>query len=144
MALLNKSKGFTLLELIVVILILSISLSLIIPRITNNDKQYIKSTKNKILILLKTARYKSIFLRKKINVYVKKNQIYFNIKDNKIKFKDKNLNIKLKEPEYGYITFYPTGAVSPFVLIVQKNNYTLEISFDSVKSRFKVEINNVK
>jgi len=136
-----KNKGFTLLELLVVLVLLSISLAVIIPRLgAGSDKRIVKTNARKLTAFFRLARYKAIFTQQKIRITIdeEKKTLSFNVGKEKKRFKieDKKTTLKLEKPEEKSIYFYPNGTGTPFVISLKRGNYQLKVKFDAVKGEF--------
>jgi len=135
----RKNFGFTLLELLVVLIILTIALAIIMPRLGNNDQRILKSYTQRILSLLKFARYQAIFTNKEVEVVLDNNKFLIPQLKKKLSI-SQDLKVRLSISSSGQtIYFFPSGTSIPFGICLQKNNSFRYITFNSANSTFTIQ-----
>jgi len=136
-----RNKGFTLLELLIVLILLAISLAVVIPRLgTGGDRRIVNTNARKLAAFLRLARYKAIFTQTRIKVKIdeQKKLFSFTVGKGKYKFKikDKKTEINLETPEENCLCFYPNGTTTSFIISIKRGKYCLKVKFDNVKGEF--------
>ena len=135
MAIGKNRSGFTLLELIVVILIIGVVMSVGIPRIFNG----LESTKTRnlmsdIIIFFRQTRMEALSTSKPVEVLITLHEGVFETNNDKTFKIPEELGILIKlvnDEEYGYyddelektkVTFYPNGMATERKLVLSNND----------------------
>jgi prepilin-type N-terminal cleavage/methylation domain-containing protein len=118
-------KGFTLIEMLIVVAIIAILFSTIAPISINMYKSYMASqSAEKILILLSKIRRHSFLYSVEYNIHCKKGHLFIN--DKEIALKDK-VTCKTQKP----IIFYNNGTSSGGDMKIKISNFTYTIKVSS-------------
>ncbi len=148
----SKQKGFTLLELIIVLSLMAITASLVVPNIGSNDSKIFTSQVSQATSVLNYARRIAI-VRSLPGVAsfevpnlenqnfdasetrpVRANSIHWDSQDLSLTFQN-NLDQIAEEIDFIEITFFPQGGSSGGILNFQMNDFTASIRIDPITGR---------
>ncbi|MCP4221697.1 MAG: prepilin-type N-terminal cleavage/methylation domain-containing protein [bacterium] len=137
----NKKKGFTLLELMIVLGLLSLVLTAGVPRFKAFfSRTAVSSSTRLVVIALQTARYKAVYFNGRVKVCVEDNLLCLKKKEDGVweEFKSFTMDKGVTLSTNNSPVFSPTGSVAPLcTLKVGNDRYRYKITL-SMAGRIKV------
>ncbi|MCK5717698.1 MAG: prepilin-type N-terminal cleavage/methylation domain-containing protein [Thiomargarita sp.] len=115
----NNNAGFSLLELLVVLVMIGMLVTLVVPQMSSSDQTIFKTQVRKVITLLKATRRSAVVNgTERIAVFSKGDTDLYNIK----------------------ITFYPEGGSSGGEIIVKHLKYRAKITISPITGKIESKI----
>lgn len=138
----GKRTGYTLVEILIALVLISITLAIVLPSFDKFlGSVASKTTPKKILNILINVRDSAIISGEKQSIDINKNKIiYIDKTGEKIDFSHGVNNIQLEKPQDNKIEFYPDGTSSGGSMIFKiDEGKKYRIKIDSVTGRPQME-----
>lgn len=132
----NKFQGFTLVELLIVVVIVSLIFSLVTPSIENLYTRYsIHLSAEKVLFYILDFKRRAFLFGEEIEIYEREGKLIICTTEGEEEKTFEDFIVEISQP----IKFFSTGTTNGGVIKLKKENYTLIITIKAPLGDFLIE-----